>query len=77
MSLVAAFRKRMDHIIVTTGKVPTVLDIPANDWRPLLVELKASANYRNPIADLLPGGSDDWKQAELFGVRIVPGRVNE
>lgn len=88
MSEVRRQQKRIEHMTVTVGKPPSVLDVEPANWDALITELKSDNRFRGCIKhnfpmwkpDIAPGPIDDDETAEpkiveLFGVRFCKGRV--
>lgn len=74
--VLAMQRRRIDHIVVRTGKAPTVLDVPPELWEPLLEQVEHIPRYMNPPPSWQVNSFEKTPvtQIELFGVRFCKGR---
>lgn len=83
MSEVDRQRKRIDNIVVTTGRAPNILDVEPAAWSALINEIRGDVRFRGCyIAGPSPWNisetskePEDAKHIELFGVRFCKGRV--
>jgi hypothetical protein len=86
MSEIAKQQKRINHMVMTIGKSPTVLDIEPASWDAIITELRADRRFRGCIKPPIPAWKPDCelslvdeeqdvKVIELFGVRFCKGRV--
>jgi hypothetical protein len=66
-------RKRINHIINTTGIQPEVLDVSEEHFDELVKELEGTVRYTAKTApsDSFLGYPSSLKQLELFGTRFI------
>jgi hypothetical protein len=84
MSEISKQQKRIENIVVKTGKAPTVLDIEPSLWDAVISEIRSDNRYRGCIMPSnsgwesqseIPENPEDVKVIQLFGVRFCKGRT--